>query len=107
MKHTINIQLTHNSGNRKSWWKHITSIDPSQRGGYAFGGDFLQKGENELPTGALLLHVMPCGSAKNGYQEASLFKIGSDGSLEALVENLNWRDQSITLRKKAEEYLSA
>jgi len=104
---TVTIKTEYASGNRKSWWKVVTSIDASQRGGYAFEGDFLQDGERELPVGSLLLHVTHQGSAKNGYQDGNLFAVEADGTLREIVTGLNWREQSVTLRKAAEEYLKA
>lgn len=105
---TVTIKTEYASGNRKSWWKIVTGIDASQRGGYAFEGDFLQEGERELPIGSLLLHVTHCGSAKNGYQDGALYSVAdSDGSLREIASGLNWREQSVTLRKAAEEYLKA
>jgi hypothetical protein len=104
---TVTITTEHASGNRKSWWKVVTDIDASQRGGYAFGGDFLQEGEREIPVGSLLLHVTHHGSVKNGYQEGSLYAVEADGSLREITTGLNWREQSVTLRKAAEDYLAA
>lgn len=104
---TITIKTEYASGNRKSWWKVVTSIDASQRGGYAFDGEFLQEGERELPVGSLLLHVTHHGSAKNGYQDGNLFSVEADGTLREIATGLNWREQSVTLRKAAEEYLKA
>lgn len=103
---TVTIKTEYASGNRKSWWKIITDIDASQRGGYAFGGDFLSEGERELPVGSLLLHVTHCGSANRGYQEGTLFAVEADGSLREITIALNWREQSVTLRKAAEGYLA-
>lgn len=103
---TINIKTEYTSGNRKSWWKLVTGIDSSQRGGYAFEGDFLSEGEHELPQGSLLLHVTHGGSVKNGCQYGNLFTVEADGSIREIVSGLNWREQSVTLRKTAEEYIA-
>ena len=103
---TATIKTEYASGNRKSWWKLVTSIDATQRGGYAFDGEFLSDGERELPVGALLLHVTHCGSVKNGYQDGNLYAVEADGSLREIVSGLNWREQSVTLRKAAEDYLA-
>lgn len=104
---TVTIKTEYASGNRKSWWKVITGIDASQRGGYAFEGEFLQEGERELPVASLLLHVTNHGSVKNGYQDGNLFAVEADGTLREIVTGLNWREQSVTLRKAAEDYLTA
>lgn len=103
---TTKIELEHNSGGRKSWWKCVTDIDPAQKGGYAFNGEFLSAGEVELPAGSLLLQVVPGGSVKNPSQEGQLFKLNEDGSKTLLVAG-DWRQHSVTLRKAAEEYLAA
>lgn len=103
---TVTIKTEYASGHRKSWWKVVTGIDSTQRGGYAFEGEFLQDGERELPVGSLLLHVTNHGSAKSGYQDGNLYAVEADGSLCELVTGLNWREQSVTLRKAAEEYLA-
>jgi hypothetical protein len=105
-KITVTIKTEYASGGRKSWWKHVKSIDSAQRGGYAFDGDFLNEGEVELQEGSLLLHVTNCGSVKNGYQDGALFAVQADGSLREIVAGLNWREQSVTLRKAAEAYLA-
>lgn len=107
MKITINIKTEYASGGRKSWWKHITSIDAAQRGGYAFVGSFLNEGEHEVPVGALLLHVTNHGSVKNGHQEGGLLAVEADGSLREIVSGLHWREQSVSLRKSAEAYLAS
>lgn len=103
---TTKIELSYNSGNRKSWWKCVTDIDATQKGGYAFGGDFLAAGEVELPANSLLLHVVPEGSVKNPSHMGQLYRLNEDGSKTLLIV-CDWRQQSVTLRKAAEEYLSA
>lgn len=103
---TITISTEHASGGRESWWRHVRSVDSAQKGGYAFDGDFLKKGEIELPVGALLLHVTHCGSVKNGYQESALFAVEADGSMREVVSGLHWREQAVTLRKAAEAYFA-
>lgn len=102
---TTKIEVEYASGNRKSWWKAITNIDPTQKGGYAFNGEFLSAGEAELPAGSLLLQVIPGGSVKNPSQEGQLYRLNDDGT-KTLIAFGDWRQQSVTLRKAAEEYLS-
>lgn len=106
MKTTTKIEPQYASGNRKSWWKAIANIDSTQKGGYAFNGEFLSAGEAELPAGSLLLQVVPGGSVKNPCQEGQLYRLNDDGSKTLLVAG-DWRQQSVTLRKAAEEYLAA
>lgn len=103
---TVTVKTEHASGGRQSWWKHITATDASQRGGYAFAGEFLRDGEYEFPVGALLLHVTHQGSAKSGYQVGNLYAVDADGQLREIAAGLNWREQSVSLRKAADEYLS-
>lgn len=102
---TVQIKLSYASGSRKSWWKHVKGIDPSQKGGYAYVGDFLKEGETELQVGSVLLEVEPCGSVKNGYQDGKLYRVAEDGSLDFICRH-NWREASVSLRKAAEAALA-
>lgn len=94
---TVNFEPIRASGNRKSWAKHVTSVDTSQRGGYAFIGDFLDVGENSLPAGAVVLEVIPTGSAKNGGKTAHVQTVDIDGSL-TVVDEYDYDHHQISLR---------
>jgi hypothetical protein len=106
MKVTVNIKLSYASGSRKSWWKHVTSVDASKKGGYAFEGDFLHEGECEIPIGAVLLEVAPGGSVKNPSSYGQLFSVEKDGSLSEITSSMDWRKESVSLRKAAEAKFS-
>lgn len=48
-------ERTHGKQARKGWLKNVTSIDRSQRGGFALVGPWLHEGEAQLPVGAVVV----------------------------------------------------
>ena len=73
---------------RRGWGKHITFVETTKRDGYAFEGEFLREGENEL-TGWL-----GC-SCKSGIRGQSRISAGS-GNLGAFkrMGRLAWREET-------------
>ena len=61
---------------RRGWLRHVTSVDPRQRGGYALIGPepFLQAGERILPLGAVVAECHWDG-------DVSLGRVGPDGAI--------------------------
>jgi hypothetical protein len=103
---TIKLHSGGTSGNRKSWFKKVDSVDPSQKGGYAYDGDFLESCvELELKVGTIIIECSPRGSVKNGWKEGSIHKIKSDGTLETLVEGMDWKSDAVSFRKEVEKYV--
>jgi hypothetical protein len=81
MRLTISNQYF--SGNRKSWFKIVESVDCTKNNGYAFEGDFVKSGiEVELPEGAIIIECQPTGSVKEGGKDGIIHKITSAGLTE-------------------------
>ena len=78
----VNYHPTRASGGRKGWAKCVTAVDPKRRNGYAFSGDFLHAGENELPVGATIIAKDPAGSVKNSFHVWRLGYVAADGAIE-------------------------
>jgi len=74
------------SGKRYSWAKKITSVDSSKENGYAFDGDFLKQGENNLSIGDIIIEKYPVGSAKNGYNLGVVYKV-AEATDDTIFEN--------------------
>lgn len=101
---TVTIEPRTASGGRKSWLKHVTSIDPSQKGGYVFEGDFLSEGQHEIIPGSIIIECVPCGSVKNGYKEGLIYTVQDDGELKEVSERYNWKTEFVSFRKEVEKY---
>lgn len=78
----VNYHPTRASGGRKGWAKCVTAVDPKRRNGYAFSGDFLHAGENELPVSATIIAKDPAGSVKNSFHVWRLGYVAADGAIE-------------------------
>ena len=80
---TVRIVLKNetNSGNRRGWTKVVTSVDVTKSNGYAFGGRFINDGENDLEVGSVLIQKNPMGSVKHGYDVGVCLVVRPDGSL--------------------------
>lgn len=102
---TVDIRPSQASGKRKSWHKHVTSVDSSKQNGYAFDGDFLSDGENELDVGSVVIECVPCGSVRNGWKDGVIYVVDNDGSLEKLSDTYDWSEQFVSFRKKVESLL--
>ena len=93
------------SGRRESWFKLVESVDSSQKGGYAYNGEFLKSRiELELKVGSIILECSPHGSVKNGWKEGELYRVKSDGTLEELVKGFDWQKEAVSFRKEVEKY---
>ena len=78
----VNYHPTRASGGRKGWAKCVTAVDTKRRDGYAFSGDFLYAGENELPVSATIIAKDPAGSVKNSFHVWRLGFVAADGAIE-------------------------
>ena len=78
----VNYHPTRASGGRRGWAKCVTAVDPKLRNGYAFSGDFLHAGENELPVGATIIAKDPAGSVNNSFHVWRLGHVAGDGAIE-------------------------
>lgn len=75
----VNIDIPTSSGRRRGWWKHVSGVNRSARGGYAVEGDFMNEGWADLPVGAVLVRCSPEGSVKNGWKAASVHVVQPTG----------------------------
>jgi hypothetical protein len=93
------------SGGRRGWVKHVTGIDTTQSGGYAFVGDWLKDGLVDLPAGALVLDCYPTGSRRSGGKTAELCVVTPGKGLVVVAETEEWPKRSLELRDEAEKLL--
>ena len=75
------------SGRREGWGKHVTTVDTTKSNGFAFEGEFLCKGENELPEGAVVVQKRHTGSVKNFSWEWELGSVQESGKIA-------WREET-------------
>ena len=71
---------------RRGWGKHITFVDTTKRDGYAFEGEFLREGENELLAGSVVVQKRPTGSNRNASWEWELGSVQESGEIA-------WREE--------------
>jgi len=77
-------------GRKKTWRKHLGSVDKTKANGYAFVGNWLQAGERaELEVGSFILCYDELGSMKNWYPVVRLFKVVENG--DGLEEVFYWK----------------
>lgn len=93
----ITIQNNTASGHRTGWTKHVTAVDIAKSNGYAFEGEFLNEGEAELPTGAVIVQKNPMGSVKNNWFEGVCSVVQPDDTLLEIATN-DWHTEFITFR---------
>lgn len=74
---------------RVGWLKVVESVDRTQKNGYAFDGDFLQEGLNDLRIGAVVIQCEPTGSLRHPAKE---FSVGCvvDGKIKWLETGNGW-----------------
>jgi len=84
---------------KKTWRKHLKSVDKTRTNGYAFVGDWLRAGEREeLEVGSLILCYDEPGSMKNWYPVVRLFKVGVENDLDEVFHwEGNTRERSWAL----------
>jgi hypothetical protein len=86
----IRISASTNSGHRRGWFKHVTSVDTTKKNGYAFNGSFLRDGENDLPIGSIIVEQYPTGSVKNGVNKGIAYTVQESGLVQfASCENFH------------------
>lgn len=80
------IKSEYYSGNRKSWYKAIESVDQTKTNGYCFDGEFVKADiEIEYPEGTIIIECRPTGSVKNGGKLGVIHTVTSKG-LEEIAE---------------------
>jgi len=75
----IHIEIPTGSGNRRGWWKKVTGVDRSARGGYAIEGEFMNGGQVDLEVGTVLVRCSPEGSARRGWKATSVRIVQPEG----------------------------
>ena len=106
MTDMIRIHITHSraSGKRRGWHKHVTGVDTTKRNGYAFDGQFLASGEQDLPLGAIVIEQEPTGSVKNWGKRGIAYEVTPDG-LEEFARCDDWTREFLTFRDAVAEAL--
>jgi len=70
---------------KKTWRKHLKSVDKTRTNGYAFVGEWLRAGEREeLEVGSFILCYDEPGSMKNWYPVVRLLKVGMENDLDEI-----------------------
>ena len=64
---------------RRGWWRYVSKVDPTQTGGYAFKGSFLNPHPVRLPVGAAVIAKSPPLSAAEGGWLWHLFRVTGGG----------------------------
>ncbi len=84
---------------KKTWRKHLESVDKTKANGYAFVGEWLRAGERaELEVGSLILCYDEAGSMKNWYPVVRVLKVDGDTDLEEVYRwEGNTRERSWAL----------
>ena len=88
---------------KKTWRKHLESVDKEKANGYAFVGDWLRAGEREeLEVGSFILCYDEAGSMKNWYPVVRLYKVVENGLEEVYCWEGNTRERSWALAVRDE-----
>ena len=88
---------------KKTWRKHLKSVDKTRTNGYAFVGDWLRAGEREeLEVGSFILCYDEPGSMKNWYPVVRMFKVVENGLEEVFHWEGNTRERSWALAVRDE-----
>ena len=89
-------------GRKKTWRKHLESVDKTKANGYAFIGNWLRAGERaELEVGSFILCYDEAGSMKNWYPVVRMFKVGVENDLEEVYRwegDVNERSWALAAR---------
>jgi len=97
----LKLKPVYESGNRKSWFKAIESVDMAIKTGYCFKGDFLPGNkEIELNPGQVIIECVPGGSVKHPTKTGRIWKVTADpeDSLEMLDDGYNWKTDFLSFR---------
>lgn len=90
----------HHYGKYKHWAKIVDTIDTTQKGGYMFGGRFLDvKSENSVPNGSIIVEV--CGSCYSDYYKC--YRVTQNG--KELLTNAK-SNEAITFAQIVKKFIS-
>ena len=88
---------------KKTWRKHLESVDKEKANGYAFVGNWLRAGEREeIEVGSFILCYDEPGSVKNWYPVVRLFKVVENGLSEMYRWEGDIRERSWALAVRDE-----
>lgn len=88
---------------KKTWRKHLESVDKEKANGYAFVGNWLRAGEREeLEVGSFILCYDEPGSMKNWYPVVRMFKVVANGLEEVFHWEGDFRERSWALAVRDE-----
>jgi len=88
---------------KKTWRKHLESVDKEKANGYAFVGNWLRAGEREeIEVGSFILCYDEPGSVKNWYPVVRMFKVVENGLEEVYRWEGNTRERSWALAVRDE-----
>ena len=87
---------------KKTWRKHLESVDKEKANGYAFVGEWLRAGEREeLEVGSFILCYDEPGSMKNWYPVVRVLKVDGDTDLQEVYRwegNIRERSWALAVR---------
>ena len=98
MKTRIKIESSYYSGNRKPWYKLVTSVDTEKTNGYAFDGYFIEiNKETDVEMGSIIIECRPTGSVKNWGKEGIIHKV-VDGGIDPISAAYNYMKDFLSFR---------
>lgn len=100
----VNIQKPQGSGQRTGWWKEVSGLDRSKRGGWCILGDFVNEGEQDFQVGSVLIRCAPAGSARHGWKATRVYSVTPDGLLVVKGEGCD-EDGDFDLHKQTPSLL--
>lgn len=100
------IKSEHYSGNRKSWYKAVESVDQTKGNGYAFSGNFVPTNQEiEYPEGTIIIECQPTGSVKHGGKMGVIHRVTNEG-LESIGE-YDYEKEFLSFRDAVAEFVSS
>lgn len=94
----IKLEASTGSGRRRGWLKLVTAVDTSKKDGYAFAGEFLRDGTQDIPVGSIIVEQYPSGSVRNGTDKGDAMRVQADGTLLSFAKTENWRKDFLDFR---------
>ena len=107
----VEIEKKHASGNRKSWFRIVKSVDSTQKGVKAFDGVYIShEGETEIPIGTVVIEVFPDGTVRWPTNHAIVYVVTEEGLIDVSKKNdkgeyLNWKTKFLSICDNVKEAL--
>lgn len=86
-------------GVRRGWTKLVKDVDTTKDNGFAFLGNFLSSGIQDLPIGSILVQKNPEGNFKQGWHSAVCLQVLPDGRLRVVSQGLSWSRDFLRFRE--------